>query len=72
MGVVLWVKLFLLGLSQNVRVDGQISEEVRVTSVVPKGSVLSLLFFHPYFKDIWRNTEPNIRLFANDGIIYKK
>jgi hypothetical protein len=37
--VVLWVKEFLLGLSQRVRVDGQLSEEVRVTSGGPYGSV---------------------------------
>ena len=38
--VVLWVKDFLLGRSQRVTVDGQISEEVRVTSGVPQGSVI--------------------------------
>ena len=32
--VVVWVKEFLLGRSQRVRVDGQLSEEVRVTSGV--------------------------------------
>ena len=39
--VVVWVKEFLLGRSQ--RVDGQLSEEVRVTSEVPQGSVLGPL-----------------------------
>jgi len=33
--VVMRVKAFLLGRSQRVRVDGQLSEEVRVTSRVP-------------------------------------
>ena len=32
--VVVWVKEFLLGCSERVRVDGQLSEEVRVTSGV--------------------------------------
>ena len=32
---VVWVKKFILGRSQRVRVDGQLSEEVRVTSGVP-------------------------------------
>ena len=36
--VVVLVKEFLLGLSQRVTVDGQLSDEVRVTSGVPQGS----------------------------------
>ena len=37
--VVVWVKEFLLVRSQRVRIDGQLSEDVRVTSGVPQGSV---------------------------------
>jgi hypothetical protein len=58
--MVLWVKEFLLGRSQRVRVDGQLSEEVRVTSGVPQGSVLGPLLFLACVSDIWRNTESNI------------
>jgi len=39
---------------------------------VPQGSVLDPLLFLAYVNDIWRNTEPNIRLFADDCIIYRK
>ena len=63
---------FPLGRSQRVRVDGQLSEEVRVTSGVPQGSVLSPLLFLDYVNDIWRNNESQTRLFANDCIIYRK
>jgi hypothetical protein len=70
--VVVWVKEFLIGLSQKVRVDGRLSEEVRVTSGVPQGSVLGPLLFLAYVNDIWRNNESNIRLFADDCIIYRK
>ena len=59
--VVVWVKEFQLGRSQRVRVDGELSEEVRVTSGV-------LAYVH----DIWRNTESNIRLFADGCITYRK
>ena len=57
---------------QRVLLDGQLSEEVRVTSGVPRGSVLGLLLFLAYVNDIWRNTESNIRLFADVCIIYRK
>jgi len=38
--VVVCVKELLLGRSQRVRVDGQLSEEIRVTSGLPQGNVL--------------------------------
>jgi hypothetical protein len=46
--------------------------KVRVTSVMPQGSVLGRLLFLAYVNDIWRNTESNIQLFAVDCIIYRK
>jgi len=64
--VVVWIKEFLLGRSQRVRIEGLIAEKVRVTSGVPQRSVSGPLLFLAYVKDIWRNTEPNIRLFADD------
>jgi hypothetical protein len=66
------VREFLLGRTQRVRVGGQLSEEVRVTSGVPQGSVLGPLLFLVYINDIWRNIESTIRLFADDCVIYRK
>jgi len=54
------------------RVDWQLSEDVRVTSGVPQGSVLDLLLFLAYATDIWRNSESNTLLFADGCIIYRK
>jgi len=48
------------------------SEEVRVTSGVPQGSVLGPLLFLAYVNDILRNMESTIRLFADDCVIYRK
>ena len=55
--VVVWLKQFLLGHSQTVKVDGQLSEKVRLTSGVRQGSVLGPLQFLAYVDDIWRNIE---------------
>jgi hypothetical protein len=70
--VVAWVRQFLLGRTQRDRVGGQMSEEVRVTSGVPQGSVLGTRLLLAYVSDIWMNIESTIRLFADDSIIYRK
>ena len=43
--VVVWIREFLLGRTQRVRVGGHLSEEVRVKSGVPQWSVLGPLLF---------------------------
>jgi hypothetical protein len=65
-------KEILLGYSHTFRVDGQISEKVRVNSGVLQGRLLSPLLYLDYVNDIWKNTEPNIRLFADDCVIYRE
>jgi len=70
--VVVWIREFLLGRTQRVRVGGQLSEEFRVTSGVPQRSVLGPLLFLAYVNDIWRNIESTIRLFTDDCVIYRK
>jgi len=64
--VVIGVKEFLMGHLQRVRVDWQLSEEVRLTSGVLQGSILGHLLFHANVNDILRNIESNIRLFIDD------
>jgi hypothetical protein len=70
--VVVWIREFISGRTQRVRVGGQLSEGVRVTSGAPQGSVLGPLLFLAYVNNIRRNTESTIRLFADDCIICRK
>jgi len=65
----IWVREFLLGRTQRVRVGGQLSKEVKVTSGLPQGSVLGPLQFLVYVNDMWRNIDSSIRLFADDCTI---
>jgi hypothetical protein len=43
--VVIWIREFLLGRTRRVKIGGQLSQEVRVTSGVPQGSILGTLLF---------------------------
>ena len=45
---------------------------IELTSGVPQGSALGPLLFLSYVNDIGRNIESNIRLFADDCVIYRK
>ena len=70
--LMVWIREFLLGRTQRVRVGGQLSADVRVMSSVPQGSILGPLLFLAYVSDIWRNMESTIILFADNCVIYKK
>ena len=65
-----WIQSFLIGRSQTVVLDGESSEEVKVTSGVPQGSVLGPLLFLLYINDLPENIQSQVRLFADDTAVY--
>ena len=66
-----WVESWLVGRKQRVVVDGAESEECDVASGVPQGSVLGPLFFIIFINDITHGLHSNIRLFADDALLYQ-
>jgi hypothetical protein len=58
--VVALVREILMGVMNRVRVGGQLSEEVRVSSGLQQVSVLGMLLFVAYVYDIWRIIESSV------------
>ena len=67
-----WIRGFLTGRTQHVVLDGRTSSAVPMTSGVPQGSVLGPLLFFIYINYINTSITSDIRLFANDTIIYRR
>ena len=64
------MKNWLLNRHQQVVVDGEGSTCVKVKSGVPQGTVLGPLLFLIYINDIDKNISSQLRLFADDCLIY--
>ena len=65
-----WINNFLTQRKQRVVINGTNSEWDEVTSGVPQGTVLGPLLFLMYINDITNNLHSEIRLFADDCILY--
>nr|VZI18958.1 unnamed protein product [Spirometra erinaceieuropaei] len=61
-----WIENFLVGRSQTVRLGGQHSAEVTVTSGIPQGSVLGPILFLIYIDDCIHGLDCKIAMFADD------
>jgi len=66
-----WFSSFLLNRYQRVVVNGSQSSWSDVISSVPQGTVLGPLLFLLYINDITGNIQSNIRLFADNCIVYR-
>lgn len=66
-----WVHSFLSGRQQRVVIDGCPSTLLPVTSGVPQGTVLGPILFLIFINDIAENIKSDIRLFADDCLLYR-
>ena len=69
-GVITWIQSFFSGRSQRVVLNGETSDACPVLSGVPQRSVLGPCLFIIYINDMPENMQSNIRLFADDTIMY--
>ncbi|KAL8625775.1 hypothetical protein ACOMHN_012367 [Nucella lapillus] len=68
--VLQWTEAFLSGCTQQVFVNGSKSEEARVTSGIPQGSVLGPILFVIYINDLPRQVQSEVRIFADDTKLF--
>ena len=68
--LVKWIASFLSNRTQRVVIKGHTSTAKLVTSGVPQGSVLGPSLFLLYINDIVEEVTCDIRLFADDALIY--
>lgn len=66
-----WISNFLTQRRQRVVVNGDHSKWVHVRSGVPQGTVLGPLLFLIYLNDLPNNITSEMRLFADDCVIYR-
>ena len=65
-----WIKSFLSDRTQKVKVATSISDECKVLSGIPQGSILGPVLFLIYINDICNNLSSSCKLFADDTTIY--
>ena len=67
-----WIESILLHKTQQVVVEGQVLSAGQVTSGVLQGSDLGMTLFLIYIIDLSKNIKFQMRLFADDTILYHK
>ena len=66
-----WIKAFLIGRTQEVTINGTISEAVSVLSGIPQGTVLGPVLFIIYINDLLENISSTGLMFADDTKIFR-
>ena len=70
--LVRWVENYLQDRSQFVEINGEKSQWIPVTSVIPQGSVLGPLLFLIYINDLPENVNSTVYMYADDTKIYSE
>lgn len=65
-----WIEDYLSDRYQYVQYNEHVSDTVPALSGVPQGSVLAPMLFLLYINDITKRVDVNIRLFADDCVLY--
>ena len=68
----LWIEDFLAGRTQQVMVNGTLSEKHEVRSGIPQGSVLGPMLFVIYINDLPHGLSSTTMMFADDTKIYQR
>ena len=66
-----WIKAFLTGRSQRVRVENEFSSWSQVKSGIPQGSVLGPILFVIFINDMPRIVDSFCQLFADDAKVFR-
>ena len=66
-----WIRAFLTYTTQQVTIEGAMSDSVEVLSGLPQGTVLGPLLFLFFINDLPDCVQSKIRLFTDDCILYR-
>ena len=68
----MWIKSFLSGRTQRVRINEAMSTRTDVLSGIPQGSILGPILFTIFINDLPDAVQSNCKIFADDTKLYDK